>query len=198
MAAAISLTPREVAELARTPKRAIEKAIEDKVLAVHARTGAISFGRVERRFLGLESVAYASLMDRLSGDVLLSLAAKKRLVRSLKATPAADIRAARVELAPSIVAEIGEAAGAAVERAVRYAEARAAWIETNADIKGGLPVIRGTRVTAHSLAARLEHGDSLEEIIADNPDLPRAAIEAAILFAKAHPLAGRPPTRHAM
>lgn len=198
MAAAISLTPREVAELARTPKRAIEKAIEDKVLAVHARTGAISFGRVERRFLGLESVAYASLMDRLSGDVLLSLAAKKRLVRSLKAIPAADIRAARVELAPSIVAEIGEAAGAAVERAVRYAEARAAWIETNADIKGGLPVIRGTRVTAHSLAARLEHGDSLEEIIADNPDLPRAAIEAAILFAKAHPLAGRPPTRHAM
>lgn len=198
MAAAISLTPREVAELARTPKRAIEKAIEDKVLAVHAQTGAISFGRVERRFLGLESVAYASLMDRLSGDVLLSLAAKKRLVRSLKAIPAADIKAARVELAPSIVAEIGEAAGAAVERAVRYAEARAAWIETNADIKGGLPVIRGTRVTAHSLAARLEHGDSLEEIMADNPDLPRAAIEAAILFAKAHPLVGRPPTRHAM
>ena len=32
---AADLTPREVAELAGVPKRAIEKAIEEKVLPVH-------------------------------------------------------------------------------------------------------------------------------------------------------------------
>jgi uncharacterized protein (DUF433 family) len=36
----------------------------------------------------------------------------------------------------------------------------------------------------------LSHGDSLDEIAAENPDLPREAFEAAVLFAKAHPLRG--------
>jgi len=37
--AAASLSPREVAELAGAPKRVVEKAIEERVLAVRARAG---------------------------------------------------------------------------------------------------------------------------------------------------------------
>jgi uncharacterized protein (DUF433 family) len=66
--------------------------------------------------------------------------------------------------------------------------ARDAWIESVPGIKGGAPVIKGTRITAHAVETRLSHGDSLDEIAAENPDLPREAFEAAVLFAKAHPL----------
>lgn len=65
-----------------------------------------------------------------------------------------------------------------------------AWIESVPEIRGGMPVIKGTRITVHAVEARLLNGDSLDEIAAENPDLPRAAFAAAVLFAKAHPLPG--------
>ncbi|MCA9259888.1 MAG: DUF433 domain-containing protein [Planctomycetales bacterium] len=191
--AAISLTPREVAELASVPKRAVEKAIEEKVLAVHKASWNLPFGRPERRFLGIESVAYIRLMRRLSGEVSLTVPAKRKLARSMRAYDVPRLKAAQIEIAPSVTADVGAAAGEAIERAERYAKAREHWIESVAGIKGGLPVIRGTRLTAHSLAARVEHGDRIEDLIAENPDLPAEAIEAAIVFAKSHPLPGRPP-----
>ena len=48
------------------------------------------------------------------------------------------LKAARVELAPSLTADIGEAAGEATERAERYANAREHWIESVAGIKGAV------------------------------------------------------------
>ncbi|MCI4679040.1 DUF433 domain-containing protein [Rhodoblastus acidophilus] len=189
---AINLTPREVAELANAPKRAVEKAIEEKVLVVHKATHAIPFGKAERRFLGMESIAYIRLMRRLSPEVSLTIPAKRKLARSLRTYDFDRLKAARVQLAPALIADIGEAAGDALERAARYVRAREDWIDSVHGIKGGLPVIRGTRLTAHSLAARLDHGDSLEDLVAENPDLPRGAIEAAVVFAKTHPLPGRP------
>lgn len=65
------------------------------------------------------------------------------------------------------------------------------WIASAAGIKGGLPVIRGTRIGAHSVAVRLDAGDTLAEIAAENSDLPFEAFEAAIRFARAYPLVGR-------
>jgi uncharacterized protein (DUF433 family) len=67
---------------------------------------------------------------------------------------------------------------------------RDTWIESIPGIKGGAPVIKGTRITVHAVEARLLHGDSLDAIAAENPDIPREAFAAAVLFAKAHPLAG--------
>ncbi len=193
---AADLTPREVAELAGVPKRTIEKAIEEKVLAVHA--GKIAAMRPAkaanaRRFLGVESVAYAALMRRLTGDVTLTITGKRKLVKALKSHELSRMKTAHIEIAPSVTADVGELAGEALERTDRYLRARETWIESVAGIKGGLPIIKGTRITVHSVEARLEHGDSLDDIAAENPDLPREAFEAAILFAKAHPLAGRPP-----
>lgn len=70
------------------------------------------------------------------------------------------------------------------------AEAYDAWIESVPEIRGGAPIIKGTRITVHAVEARLLHGDSLDEIAAENPDVPREAFVAAVLFAKAHPLRG--------
>jgi len=66
------------------------------------------------------------------------------------------------------------------------------WIEQNPEVKGGTAVIRGTRMTVYSVAGRVAHGDSIDSIIEDNPDLCRDAIEAALAFARANPLVGVP------
>ncbi len=62
------------------------------------------------------------------------------------------------------------------------------WVTSVDGIMGGLPVIRGTRITVHSVDARVCGGDSLDEIAQENPDIPREAFEAALHFARAHPL----------
>ena len=57
-------------------------------------------------------------------------------------------------------------------------------------------MICGTRMTVYSILGRIEHGDTVEDVLADNPDLRREAIEAAIIYARTHPLlehqAGKP------
>lgn len=43
-----------------------------------------------------------------------------------------------------------------------------AWIESVLGIKGGAPVIKGTRITVHVVEARLLNVESLDEIAAEN------------------------------
>lgn len=192
---AASLTPREVAELAGAPKRAVEKALEEKVLSVHlGKAGGMRAHKdaEPRRLLGVESVAYIALMRRL-GEVTLTLAGKRKLIKTLKTLDLSRLKSAKIELAPAVTADVGRLAGDVLERTERYLRARDQWIDSVPGIKGGLPVVKGTRMTVYSIEARLAHGDSLDEIAEENPDLPREAFEAAVLFAKAHPLPGRPP-----
>jgi uncharacterized protein (DUF433 family) len=59
---------------------------------------------------------------------------------------------------------------------------------------GGTPVIRGTRMTVYSVLGRIEHGDGVDDVLADNPDLTRE-VEAAIIYARTHPLMGGPSGR---
>jgi uncharacterized protein (DUF433 family) len=54
-------------------------------------------------------------------------------------------------------------------------------------VKGGAPVIRGTRITVFSVLGRIEHGETVDDILADNPDLAREAVEAAITYARRYP-----------
>ncbi len=73
-----------------------------------------------------------------------------------------------------------------------YAEARDRHIVHDPEIMGGLPVIRGTRIPVYSVAARVDGGDSLEEIEADYPYVPLNALKAAVLYARSHAKPGRP------
>ena len=50
-------------------------------------------------------------------------------------------------------------------------------------------MIRGTRLTARAVLARLAGGDSISDLAADYPDIDAAAFEAAALYARTHPLA---------
>jgi excisionase family DNA binding protein len=192
--APVDLTPREVAELAGVSKRTVEKAIEEKLLPVRTtRIRAVKFGKNAdaRRVLGPESVAYTALIKGLSGSLKLTAVRKKHLVTALKAHRLSDMKKAKVEIAPDIRVELGKLTGDVLERTLRYVKARDAWIASVEGIKGGLPVIRGTRITVHSVEARARRGERIDDIANENPDIPREAFEAAVVFAKTHPLAGR-------
>jgi uncharacterized protein (DUF433 family) len=69
--------------------------------------------------------------------------------------------------------------------------ARAAVTE-DPDILGGTPVIKGTRVPVHDVAASAAAGLPLSRIKVAYPSLTEELIELAILYAKATPSRGRP------
>jgi uncharacterized protein (DUF433 family) len=185
------LTPREVALLAGVPKRVVEKAIEENVLVVRRRACNSRLGRhSERRHLGPESVVYVAAMR--SMPLTLSGPGKRAFYNRVRKLGLEEAGKARIEIAPAIEADMGRLVGGAVERVRIYLRNRHEHIDVQPGIKGGTPVIRGTRMTVYAVAGRLDHGDSLDEVASDNPDLPRAALEAAVLYARAHPLVGRP------
>lgn len=177
---------REVAELANVPVRAVDKAIEEKVL-VGIRAGT----RGRRRMLPLHAVPYAAIVARL--PLTLSLSAKRDLARTLGKRSAARMTAEPLEIAPAVMVDVPALVGPDLaERAARYGRAREDHIEIDLDIMGGTPVLRGTRMTVYSVLGRLNGGDSIDDILADNPHLTREAVETAALYARTHPLVGRP------
>jgi len=177
---------REVAELANVPVRAVDKAIEEKVLA-GIRKGA----RGRRRMLPLHAVPYAAIVARL--PVMLSLAAKRDLARTLGERSAERMTAEPLEIAPAVTVDVPALVGSDLaERAVRYSKARDDHVEINPDIMGGTPVLRGTRMTVYSVLGRFNDGESIDDILDDNPHLTREAVETAALYARTHPIVGRP------
>jgi uncharacterized protein (DUF433 family) len=61
----------------------------------------------------------------------------------------------------------------------------AAFFDRRADLCGGEPVLKGTRVTVRTVLASLAEGATVEEIVADFPTLTPAAVRAVIAFAAA-------------
>jgi len=80
----------------------------------------------------------------------------------------------------------------ATSRSVQGRAADPGYIVVDEEVMGGTPVIRGTRITVYSVLGRIEHGDTVDDIVEDNPDIPREAVEAAVAYARAHPLTPRP------
>ena len=65
-------------------------------------------------------------------------------------------------------------------------------VTSSDDIMGGTPVISGTRVPVHDVAAALAAGVPAKEILEDYPSLTEDRLELAALYAEANPLRGRP------
>lgn len=59
----------------------------------------------------------------------------------------------------------------------------------------GAPVFKGTRIPVHSIAEIVNSGTPIAEILEGYPALMEEQVRLAPLYAKAHPLRGRPRTR---
>ena len=176
---------REVAELANVSVRAVDKAVEERVLSVKS-------GR--RRDFPLFAIPYTAIVARL--PVTLSLASKKEIAKILGKRSAARMTTEPLQIGPAVTVDLAALVGKDMaERAQRYSHSREDLIEINPDIMGGTPVIRGTRMTVYSVLGRLSGGDTVEDLLEDFPYLSPEAIETAALYARTHPLLGRPAGR---
>jgi uncharacterized protein (DUF433 family) len=79
----------------------------------------------------------------------------------------------------------------AADRHARLAAAREMVVE-DPDILGGAPVIRGTRIPVHDVAASVAAGLPRDRLRAAYPDLDERAIDLAAIYAEATPPRGRP------
>ena len=81
------------------------------------------------------------------------------------------------------------------ERSVRGLErldAARELVAISADVLSGTPVVRGTRVPVHDLAAAKASGMADEDILEDYPSVSPDQLGLAILYAEANPRKGRP------
>lgn len=83
------------------------------------------------------------------------------------------------------------------ERMERLAAAREL-VESDPEFLGGVPVVRGTRVPVHDVAASVAAGLSMERILAAYPSLDADQVALATIYAEANPARGRPRTIDAL
>lgn len=119
--------------------------------------------------------------------------AKRRIRDWLVTVEAGEDEPRELALSEALIVRWSEEFAAIVREARQYTERRDEFLETDLEVKGGEPVIRGTRLTARAVLARLAGGDSVSDLAAEYPDIDPAAFEAAALYARTHPLRGRPP-----
>jgi len=178
-----SFNRREAAYFADVSVRQIDKAIEEKVVKPWRPAG----GRI---YLNWDDVVTIALISETG--LQLPRRTKKRIHKWVKDFETADVKHSELALNNVVVLRIDSNLAAMVDRLDRYRERRERYIESDPAIEGGEPVIVGTRLPVSSVAARLERGDSLDDLAADYPGVPKTAFDAARIYAQAHPRRGRP------
>jgi uncharacterized protein (DUF433 family) len=177
------LTRREAAEIAHVPLGVLDKAIEQKVVSSHRRGN--------QSFLRSGDVGVIALLQKLA--LPLPITVKRRIKRWVYDTePYRETRGAELSISDALVVRWSSEVSETVQAAESYARLREQWIETNPDIKGGEPVIRGTRIGVRGVAQRMDDGDTVEILTEDYPHIPAEAFQTAHTYVKAHPRRGRP------
>jgi uncharacterized protein (DUF433 family) len=177
----VKVSPAEAAWLAGVTRKTVDQAIDREEIQTVAAEGT------SPRALGVGSLVYLRL--RRDAGELLSSEAKRQLSRELERAEGGEIPA-EVELGP-IRIDTKAAAEEVVERLAQYAAARR-FVNIDPEIRGGEPVITGTRVPVYMLAEMVRVGDAREEILKHYPSVTAEALDAAVLYARVNRRRGRP------
>lgn len=177
-------TVAEAAFLSGLSPAAIHKAIDRGVIAA----GRVRGDRRVLRRVGVTEVVFLHLVKHVCGT--LKPGSRRELYRLLKDSPEVP---ARVSLGPVSV----EVTAVRQEVSRRRRALRQAYrlIARDPGIRGGEPVVRGTRVPVYLLADLVKQGASPEELSEDYPSINREQLKAALAYAEAHPRRGRPRSR---
>lgn len=65
-------------------------------------------------------------------------------------------------------------------------------VQSDKHVMGGAPVVRGTRVSPHDLAASVAKGIPPERILDAYPSIDAKKLDLAVVWAKSNPVRGRP------
>jgi len=135
------LTRREAVEIARISLAALDKAIEQNIVTVHKRR--------EGSWLTSEDVGVLALLHQTA--LPLPMTVKRKIRRWVHETePYRARQGTELQISDALVVRWSPDISQTVHAAESYARLRDRWIEIDPDIKGGEPVIRGTRVAAQA------------------------------------------------
>ncbi len=190
MSITADLTIRETAALAGVSRTTIEKALEARVL--RALTGPARLRGGAMRYLPVRAVVY---FHTLKAANLTDLPLRHKRAIWTNMIRLEPMQLETIEFTPGAMIDLERLAADSLRKAERYRKARDRYITSDEDILGGTPVIVGTRLTVYAILGRLQDGDSIDDLVEDYPEFPREAFEAAEIYAKTHPLRGRPSGR---
>lgn len=173
------VTRREAATLSGTSETTVKKAVDLKVIPARRRG--------TQSCIDADDVPVLTMLAELR-DLRLIVAHKRRLRDWVRAPDAS----AQFPLTDVLTVRRSDDVDRARALTERYVRLRDRWIVRDPAIKGGEPVIQGSRMSVHTLAARIAAGESDEILDEDLPHIPADAREVAVLYAKANPRRGRP------
>ena len=183
-----TFTPSEAAVVSGVPLSAIHKAIDEGPLT-QARTR-----KPGKRVLVDSEVLYlaaANIFD--PAMVQLTDKAKARLRKTIEAS---QPKSGKIPFLEGLNLDLGSVIAKVRGRTALLDRANK-MVVVNPRIRGGEPVIRGTRIGVYEVAAMVHNASTFEreEILAGYPTLRAEQLDLACVYADAHPRRGRPP-RH--
>jgi uncharacterized protein (DUF433 family) len=195
---ATAVTPVEAAWLTQLSPKTINATIDRGELKAIRKKGLT---RKSARNLGPADVLYLMLRKDLAAA--LSAGAKRELYQRLTEIGLEVLPDWRAPTAEQCDAEI-RLAGGVIRIEIKSTCSRLAnrWralrnatqlIVSDPNIRGGEPVVRGTRVPVYMIADLVKQGADLQEILEDYPSLDAPMVDAALAYAQTNPKRGRPP-----
>jgi uncharacterized protein (DUF433 family) len=184
-----TFTPSEAAVVSGLPLRAIHKAIDDGPLK--DRRAGKSGSRVLTE-TDLLSLAALSIFDpklmQLTGP------AKERLRRAIASYCRLGRGPEKLMFFQGLELDVRSVVVKVRSKAARLERAKK-MVTINPRIRGGVPVIRNTRIGVYEVAAMVKAASEpeFEEILAGYPTLNREQLDLARIYAAAYPRRGRPP-----
>jgi uncharacterized protein (DUF433 family) len=164
--------------------KAINQAIDRREITALRTRGAKSARRV-----GLPEVLYLCL--RQSTAPALSKSGRTALYAALRRR-GVDLESMVIDLASGAVQISFGQIPRQVRARLAALERSAALVVSDPDIRGGEPVVRGTRVPVFAVADAKRQGAPDSELLEDFPSLTAASLDAALTYAATHPRRGRP------
>jgi len=192
-----SVSPAEAAWLTELSPKAVNAAIDRGELG---RRRLARTAEMRARRLGPADVVYLVLRKQLS-DVLSATAKRElyeRLVETLSrggfALSPADERRTELEitLAGGVVRIDMRGALRRLSKRWQALQRAADVVVSDPAIRGGEPVIRGTRIPVYLIGDLLSQGADAREILEDYPSLNATMVRSALAYAQTHPRRGRP------
>jgi uncharacterized protein (DUF433 family) len=185
------LRPTEAAVVARVALRDVNRAIDERILPDAFFT--VEDGRhVLVSACALISFYFASAKHLTSEERLFAVREAGSRLRKFRAlTPAALMKEDWTVRDEFLTIDLAPFVRRTQERMECLAAARAL-VATDPDVLGGTPVIRGTRVPVHDVAASVAADIPIDRILAAYPTLDAEKIELATIYADANPARGRP------
>jgi uncharacterized protein (DUF433 family) len=182
--AAVTLPPTlftipEAAWAVRTPEGFINKEIDNKIVLAQSRT-------THARLLDRSDLSYFRAVREIRKSIEVEL--RKRIyIEVRKAIKGGDLQR---HLSDVFILKLNGVLDEIDRRICDIIEARAS-VEWDPRIRGGAPVVVGTRIPVHTLGEMVRNG-AIPSDLAEEYELSDRLVELALLYDKLHPRRGRP------